>query len=159
VSSDRAKQREITKRYRVKHAFSYEEYDECLSLVDAVYIALPNSMHAEYAIRAARAGVRVLCEKPMAVTVEECRQMIAAARKAHVKLMVAYRLRLHFETLSLVAIDVARRSERGDLKFFNSSSMSRRKSADRSRFQRSRRSDAQPVVSGSRVQAFENLPW
>jgi predicted dehydrogenase len=68
VSSDRAKQREITKRYRVKHAFSYDEYDECLSLVDAVYIALPNSMHAEYAIRAARAGVHVLCEKPMAVT-------------------------------------------------------------------------------------------
>jgi len=93
----------------------------------------------------------------MAVTVEECRQMIAAARKAHVKLMVAYRR--HFEALSLVAIDVARRGELGDLKFFNASSMSRRKSADQSRFQQSRRRDAQPVASGSRVQAFENLPW
>ena len=49
--------------------------------MDAVYIALPNSMHAEYTIRAARAGVHVLCEKPMAVTATECRQMIAACRQ------------------------------------------------------------------------------
>ena len=119
VSGDRTKRREIAKRYRVKHAFSYDEYDECLRLVDAVYIALPNSMHAEYAIRAARAGIHVLCEKPMAVTVEECRQMIAAAGKARVKLMVAYRL--HFEAVNLAAIDRARRGDLGDLKFFNSS--------------------------------------
>jgi predicted dehydrogenase len=119
VSGDRTKRREIAKRYRVEHAFSYDEYDECLRLVDAVYIALPNSMHAEYAIRAARAGVHVLCEKPMAVTVEECRQMIAATRKSQVKLMVAYRL--HFEALNLAAIDLARKGDLGDLKFFNSS--------------------------------------
>ena len=56
VSSDRTKRRELAKRYRVNHTFNYDEYDECLRLVDAVYIALPNSMHAEYAIRAARAG-------------------------------------------------------------------------------------------------------
>ncbi len=119
VSGDRTKRREVATRYRVKHAFSYDEYDDCLRLVDAVYIALPNSMHAEYAIRAARAGVHVLCEKPMAVTVEECRQMIAAARKAQIKLMVAYRL--HFEAVNLAAIDLARRGDLGDLKFFNSS--------------------------------------
>ena len=87
--------------------------------VDAVYIALPNSMHAEYTIRAARAGVHVLCEKPMAVTVEECRQMIAACRKGRVKLMIAYRL--HFETLNLAAMDLARRGRLGELKFFTSS--------------------------------------
>ena len=119
VSGDRTKRREIATRYRVAHAFSYDEYDKCLRLVDAVYIALPNAMHAEYAIRAARAGVHVLCEKPMAVTVEECRRMIAAARRARVKLMVAYRL--HFEGISLAAIDLARRGELGTLKFFNSS--------------------------------------
>jgi len=119
VSGDRTKRREIATRYRVQHAFGYDEYDECLSRVDAVYIALPNSMHAEYAIRAARAGVHVLCEKPMAVTVDECREMIAAARKARVKLMVAYRL--HFEAVNLSAIDIARRGDLGDLKFFNSS--------------------------------------
>ena len=119
VSGDRTKRREIANRYRVEHAFDYDEYDDCLGLVDAVYIALPNSMHADYAIRAARSGVHVLCEKPMAVTVEECRHMIAAARRAHVKLMVAYRL--HFEAVNLAAIDVARRGDLGDLKFFNSS--------------------------------------
>ena len=45
-----------------------------------MYIALPNSMHAEYTVRAAKAGVHVLCEKPMAVTVRECQRMIAACR-------------------------------------------------------------------------------
>ena len=113
VSGDRTKRREIARRYRLDHAFSYDEYDECLRQVDAVYIALPNSMHAEYTIRAARAGVHVLCEKPMAVTVDECRQMIAACRRARVKLMIAYRL--HFEALNLAAIDLARRGDLGDL--------------------------------------------
>jgi len=119
VSGDRTKRREVARRYRIEHAFTYEQFDECLRVVDAVYIALPNSMHAEYAIRAARAGVHVLCEKPMAVTVQECRQMIAACRKAKVKLMIAYRL--HFESLNLAAIDIARSGQLGALKFFNSS--------------------------------------
>ena len=119
VSGDRTKRREMAKRYRLERTFTYDELDECLDLVDAVYIALPNSMHAECTIRAARAGVHVLCEKPMAVTVEECRQMITACRRAKVKLMIAYRL--HFETLNLTAIELARRGDLGDLKYFNSS--------------------------------------
>ena len=119
VSGDRTKRREMAKRYRLERAFTYEAFDECLAAVDAVYIALPNSMHAEYTVRAARAGVHVLCEKPMAVTVGECRRMISACRKADVKLMIAYRL--HFETLNLSAIELARRGELGDLKYFNSS--------------------------------------
>jgi glucose-fructose oxidoreductase len=119
VSGDRTKRRELAKRYRLEHAFDYDDIDECLRVVDAVYIALPNSMHAEYTIRAARAGVHVLCEKPMAVTVGECRRMITACRKADVKLMIAYRL--HFETLNLGAIELVRRGDLGDLKYFNSS--------------------------------------
>ncbi len=119
VSGDRTKRREIAKRYGLDQAFSYDDFDECLQSVDAVYIALPNSMHAEYTIRAARAGVHVLCEKPMAVTVDECRRMIAACRRAKVKLMIAYRL--HFETLNLAAMDLARSGRLGELKFFNSS--------------------------------------
>src|SRR5688500_8462151 len=119
VSGDRTKRREVARRYRIDQTFTYDEYDECLRTVDAVYIALPNSMHAEYTVRAARAGVHVLCEKPMAVTVDECRRMIAACHKANVKLMIAYRL--HFETLNLSAIDIARRGDLGELKYFNSS--------------------------------------
>jgi glucose-fructose oxidoreductase len=119
VSGDRTKRRELTRRYRLDHAFSYAEFEQCLRVVDAVYIALPNDLHAEYAIRAARAGVHVLCEKPMAVTVDECQRMIAACRQAKVKLMVAYRL--HFEPLNLAAIDVARSGRLGELKYFTSS--------------------------------------
>jgi glucose-fructose oxidoreductase len=118
VSDDRTKRREIAKRYRVDRTFTYDQFDDCLAEVDAVYIALPNSMHAEYSVRAATAGVHVLCEKPMAVTVQECQQMIAACRKAGVKLMVAYRL--HFESLNLAAMDLARSGQLGQLKFFTS---------------------------------------
>ncbi len=87
--------------------------------MDAVYIALPNSMHAEYTIRAANAGVHVLCEKPMAVTADECERMIEACRENRVKLMIAYRL--HFEEINLKAVDLVRRGRIGDPKFFNSS--------------------------------------
>jgi glucose-fructose oxidoreductase len=119
VSDDRTKRREIARRYGLEHAYSYEEYGTCLENVDAVYIALPNSQHAEYTIRAARAGVHVLCEKPMAVTEEECERMIEVCAANRVKLMVAYRL--HFEEVNLRAIDLIRRGRIGEPKFFNSS--------------------------------------
>jgi hypothetical protein len=57
VSDDRTKRRDIAKRYRLDRTFTYDQFDDCLREVDAVYIALPNSMHAEYTMRAARAGV------------------------------------------------------------------------------------------------------
>jgi predicted dehydrogenase len=75
VSDDSTKLKELSKKYRVEHAYSYRDFDACLREVDAVYIALPNSMHAEYTVRAAKAGVHVLCEKPMAVTADECQDM------------------------------------------------------------------------------------
>ncbi len=118
VSGDRAKRREIAGRYRVA-AFGYDDYEACLEQVDAVYIALPNSQHAEFTVRAAAAGVHVLCEKPMAVTVAECRRMIAACARHDVKLMIAYRL--HFEEINLKAIDLIRQGRIGEPKFFNSS--------------------------------------
>jgi predicted dehydrogenase len=119
VSGDRAKLRAVAAKYGVERTYSYDQYQACLETVDAVYIALPNSMHAEYTVRAARAGVHVLCEKPMAVTVAECQRMIEACRKHDVKLMIAYRL--HFEEINLAAIDLVRRGRIGEPKFFNSS--------------------------------------
>src|SRR3954462_6260580 len=56
VSDDRTKRREVGKKYRVERTYGYDEYEACLEGVDAVYIALPNSLHAEYTVRAARAG-------------------------------------------------------------------------------------------------------
>jgi predicted dehydrogenase len=120
VSNNRTKLRELSRRYRVEHTYTYDEYDDCLKsgAVDAVYIALPNSMHAEYSIRAAQAGVHVLCEKPMAVTAKECLAMIRAAEKHRVKLMVAYRL--HFEQANLKAAELAKSRKLGQLRFFTS---------------------------------------
>ncbi len=119
VSDDPTKLRTLARRYGVERTYSYDAYEACLETVDAVYIALPNSMHAEYTVRAARAGVHVLCEKPMAVTVAECQRMIQACRRHGVKLMIAYRL--HFEEVNLEAIDLVRRGRIGEPKFFNSS--------------------------------------
>jgi predicted dehydrogenase len=119
VSDDPAKSQAVARRYRVAQTFTYDEYDACLEQVDAVYLALPNHLHADYTIRAARAGVHVLCEKPMAVTAAECRRMIDACRRARVKLMIAYRL--HFEEINLGVVDLVRGGKIGEPKFFNSS--------------------------------------
>ena len=120
VSGDRVKLEELGEKYRVDRRYSYEQYDEMLKSgeVDAVYIALPNSLHAEYSIRAAQAGVHVLVEKPMAVNEEQCERMAQAARDAGVKLMVAYRL--HFERANLEAIEVARSGRIGEPRLFSS---------------------------------------
>lgn len=120
VSGDVDKLREVGEQYGVTRRCTYEQYDDLLQSgdIDAVYIALPNSMHADFAIRAARAGVHVLCEKPMAVTEQECGDMIRAAREGHVKLMIAYRL--HFEACNVEAMRIARDGELGTVRFFSS---------------------------------------
>ena len=119
VSGDPAKLKALAKKYKVRKTYSYEGYADCLADgVDAVYIALPNSMHRAYAEGAARAGVHVLCEKPMAVTEQECEAMIEAAERAKVKLMVAYRL--HFERGNLSAMKAVREGKIGVPRIFNS---------------------------------------
>ena len=118
VSGDPVKREQLSQQYKVERTYAYEQYDEMLKSgeVDAVYIALPNSLHAEYAIRAAQAGVHVLVEKPMALDEEQCERMAKAARDGHVKLMVAYRL--HFERANLEAIEVVRSGRIGEPRAF-----------------------------------------
>src|SRR5215475_428562 len=91
VSGHRDKALKMAEEYGVpeKNIYSYENYDAIADNkdIDAVYVALPNSMHAEYTIRAAKAGKHVLCEKPMATTVADAEAMTAACRKANRKLM------------------------------------------------------------------------
>lgn len=93
VSGHAGKAASIAKRYRVPQALSYAEFDALCDTpgVDAVYLALPVSMHLEYTKRAALAGKHVLCEKPMASNPEQARAMIAACRSAGVRLSIAYR--------------------------------------------------------------------
>lgn len=107
VSGDRAKAQALAQEYRVS-AYHYDEFRQCLQRddVNAVYIALPNSMHCDYTVEAARAGVHVLCEKPMAVMADECRRMIRTCQTNRVKLMIGYRL--HFQPAHLRALELVR---------------------------------------------------
>src|SRR5207237_2499147 len=83
-----------------------------------IYISLPNSMHRAFTERAARAGVHVLCEKPMALTPDDCEAMIRVCAAHRVALMVGYRL--HFEEANLRAIEIVRSGEIGELRHFDS---------------------------------------
>ena len=120
VSGTPEKLRKLSRKYEVPGTYSYERYAECLESgeVDAVYIALPNHMHRDYAVAAARAGVHVLCEKPMALSEKDCREMIDAAERHRVRLMVAYRL--HFEKSNLEAIEIVRSGKIGEPRLFTS---------------------------------------
>ena len=119
ISDDEEKREKLARRYRCD-AYSYEQYEECLRRqdVDAVYIALPNTLHAEYTVRAAQTGTHVLCEKPMATSESDCRRMIAACDDAGVRLMIAYRL--HFEPANLEAVRLSTSGRLGDPRFFSS---------------------------------------
>lgn len=120
VSDDEKKLKALSRKYKVPFTCSYQDYFRCLASgdVDAVYIALPNSMHRDYSVPALEAGIHVLCEKPMAVTEAECEEMITTASDHNAKLMVAYRL--HFEEANLKAIEIAKSGRLGEIRAFNS---------------------------------------
>ena len=120
VSDDPTKRDELGKQYNIQRTYSYEQYEDCLNSgeVDAVYIALPNHLHREYTVRAANAGIHILCEKPMAVTADECEAMIQAAKDNNVKLMIAYRL--HLEEANLQAVETVQSGFLGEPRIFNS---------------------------------------
>ena len=96
VSGDAGKARKVAEQYGIPSTgiYNYQNFDSIKKNKDvqAVYIVLPNSMHAEFTIRAAKAGKHVLCEKPMAVSSAEAKQMIEAMEAANKKLMIAYRI-------------------------------------------------------------------
>ena len=103
------------KRHAIPDAnvYSYENFDAIANnpAIDVVYIVLPPSMHAEYAIRAAKAGKHVWCEKPMAPSVRECEAMIRACQDNKVKLAIGYRL--HHEPNTRAVMQIARDQEYG----------------------------------------------
>ncbi|MGJ8655834.1 MAG: Gfo/Idh/MocA family protein [Akkermansiaceae bacterium] len=117
VTGTPAKAEEWQKKYGVPDSgvYNYDNFDEIINNPDiqVVYIVLPNSLHKDFAIRAAKAGKHVYVEKPMAITPEDCREMIAACDEAKVKLGVAYRLQ--FEPHHVEAMRFAREKVFGEV--------------------------------------------
>lgn len=122
VSGHPEKAKKVAKAYDISPdaIYNYENFDKLAEdkRVDVIYIILPNSMHAEFTIRGLKAGKHVLCEKPMATSVAEAEQMIAAAEEAKRKLMIAYRL--HYEPFNRKAMELCRSGELGTIKTFAS---------------------------------------
>jgi len=107
VSGRPEKAAQLAKLYNVdpKNIYNYDNYERVADnpAIDVIYVVLPNSMHAEYTIRALKAGKHVLCEKPMATTPQDCERMIAAAKAANRKLMIGYRCRYEPYNQALIA--------------------------------------------------------
>jgi predicted dehydrogenase len=122
VSGDPAKAKRIAAEYGLpaQNIYDYKNYESIRDNpdIDIVYVCLPNSMHAEYTIRGARAGKHVMCEKPMAISSAECQSMIAACKAAGKKLMIGYRS--HFEATNLEARRLARAGTIGKARYFRS---------------------------------------
>lgn len=104
-----------------KNIYNYQTFDRIAENkdIDIVYVVLPNSMHKEYVIRAAKAGKHVICEKPMSISVKDGEEMIAACKKANVRLYIGYRL--HFEPFNLEAKRVGQQKEFGAVKIVETS--------------------------------------
>ena len=119
VSGNPQKARDLGARYGVQRFYDYADFDKIAQddEIDCVYIALPVGLHAEYAIRALKAGKHVLCEKPMAATSAECQAMIAAAKAAGKQLGIAYRV--HFEPNTIKAARLVKAGEIGTIRHFS----------------------------------------
>src|SRR5450432_240653 len=103
VTGTPAKAETWKKKYNIpdKNIYNYHNFDELVNNkdIDLVYVVLPNAMHKEYTIRAAKAGKHVITEKPMATSVKDCEEMIKACKDAGVQLGVGYRL--HYEPYNM----------------------------------------------------------
>ena len=121
VTGDHRKAEALGERYAIERVYHYGAYLAALESrgFDAVYVAMPNWAHREYAVPALERGIHVLLEKPMATTEADCRAIMEAARRSRAKLMVAYRL--HFEPASLEAMRIAHSGALGRLGVFVSS--------------------------------------
>jgi len=103
VTGTPAKEKIWSGQYNIPEGniYNYENFDRIADnkSIDIVYVVLPISMHKEFTIRAAKAGKQVICEKPMALNVQECREMIDACKNANRMLSIGYRL--HFEPFNM----------------------------------------------------------
>ena len=118
VTGSMDKADEWKKQYEIpgKNIYDYKNFDAIKNNpdIDIIYIVLPNAMHHEFVIRAAKAGKHVICEKPMALTVEDCDEMIAACKAANKMLSIGYRL--HFEPHNLEMMRLGQQKIFGPIK-------------------------------------------
>ena len=122
VTGTKEKEAVWKEKYGIKkeNIYNYENFDSIASNkdIDIVYVVLPNSMHAEYTIRAAKAGKHVICEKPMALTATEGQTMIDACEKRNVMLSIGYRL--HFDPNTREIMKVAAEKPYGNVQYVQS---------------------------------------
>ncbi|KMO32410.1 glucose-fructose oxidoreductase [Methylobacterium variabile] len=120
VTGDPEKARALGARYGVSATYAYEQFGALLrsGTVDALYLATPNWRHAEFAVPALQAGIHVLVEKPLEVSLVQSRAILDAARASRARLMVAYRL--HFEPATLATLDLVRSGQLGEILAFTS---------------------------------------
>ena len=111
------------KQYNIpdKNIYNYQNFDEIKnnSDIDIVYVVLPNGLHHEFTLRAAKAGKHVICEKPMAISVKQCEEMIAACKAAKMHLAIGYRL--HYEPFTQEVMRLSREKDFGKVAFVESS--------------------------------------
>jgi len=120
ISGTPSKIKDWQSKYNIpdKNCYNYENFDQIKSNpdIDAVYIITPNALHKDEAIRVAKAGKHVICEKPMAINAREGQEMVDACKKANVKLLVGYRM--HFEAKTLEILRMRNEGEFGKILFF-----------------------------------------
>lgn len=120
VTGDAEKAKQVSELYGIADTYGYGQFGAMLAsgTVDAIYLATPNWRHAEFAVPALNAGIHVLLEKPMEVSVAKSREILDAQKGSCAKLMLAYRL--HFEPATLDLLDRIRGGELGQLIAFSS---------------------------------------
>lgn len=120
ISGTPAKIKNWQEKYNIpdKNCYNYENFDNIKNNpdIDAVYIITPNALHRDQAIRVAKAGKHVICEKPMALNAQEGKEMVDACKNANVKLLIGYRM--HFESKTLEVVNMRQKGEFGKIMFF-----------------------------------------
>lgn len=115
VSGSRDKREQWQREYGLadRGLYDYADFDRIANNedVDIVYVVLPNALHAEYVMRAARAGKHVICEKPLATSLEDCDRMLRSCHDAGVKLATGYRL--HYDPYNLEIMRLAEQAVYG----------------------------------------------
>ena len=156
VTGDHSKAEALGKHYGVERAYHYDAYLAALDSrgFDAIYLALPNWQHRQFAVPALERGIHVLLEKPMATSEEDCRAISDAGRRGRAKLMIAYRL--HFEPATLEAIRIAQSGALGQVRLF-SSSFTQQVEAANHRAQNGYWSGPAPDMGAYPINAVRNL--